>query len=211
MSKGVVFVHEDGATFEMVPLQVFICGSQTVIRIGRNALFFDKDGKFDGSESSVAGFAPDSPEAALLREAFGSPRPTPTPLDARTTSGCVVAVSVAKSNRRDGDAIDRRPAEQLDLEPAVLALHLLRPVAVAQLRLPVPGPHLLLSPVTLGIMLCFLAPVLVDLKDRPLDPFAVHQPFVATVAVARRCHLFTHVAHVISSFLAFLIDRRHDR
>lgn len=71
MSKGVVFVHEDGKTFEMAPLQVFIGGSgQTVIRIGRNALFFDKDGRFDGTESHVAGFGPDSEEARVIREAF---------------------------------------------------------------------------------------------------------------------------------------------
>ena len=71
MSKAVVFVHEDGKTFEMTPLQVFIsAGGQTAIRIGRNVLFFDKDGTFDGTESSVAGFSHDSPEAALIREAF---------------------------------------------------------------------------------------------------------------------------------------------
>ncbi len=71
MSKGVVFVHEDGKTFEMAPLQVFIGGGgQTVIRIGRNALFFDKDGRFDGTESSVSGLSPDSPEAKAIREAF---------------------------------------------------------------------------------------------------------------------------------------------
>lgn len=71
MSRGVVFLHEDGKTFEMTPLQVFHGGGgQTIIRIGRNALFFDKDGKFDGTESSVDGISPDSPEAAMLREAF---------------------------------------------------------------------------------------------------------------------------------------------
>jgi len=71
MCKGVVFVHEDGKTFEMAPLQVFRSGSgQTAIRIGNNVLFFDTDGSFDGTESHVAGMAPDSPEASLLTEAF---------------------------------------------------------------------------------------------------------------------------------------------
>lgn len=70
MSKGVVFVHEDGKTFEMAPLQVFISSGQTVIRIGRNTLFFDKDGRFDGTESKVDGLSPDSEEAKAIREAF---------------------------------------------------------------------------------------------------------------------------------------------
>jgi hypothetical protein len=70
MCKGIVLVHEDGKTFEMAPLQVFISGRSTVIRIGRNALFFNQDGSFDGTESSVSGLSPDSPEAALIREAF---------------------------------------------------------------------------------------------------------------------------------------------
>lgn len=71
MSRGIVFVHEDGKTFEMAPLQVFISGGgQTVIRIGRNALFFNQDGTLDGSESHVSGLTPDSPEVALIQQAF---------------------------------------------------------------------------------------------------------------------------------------------
>ncbi len=71
MCKGIVLMHEDGKTFEMAPLQVFIsAGGSTVIRIGNNALFFDKDGKFDGTESHIAGMTPDSPELKLLHEAF---------------------------------------------------------------------------------------------------------------------------------------------
>lgn len=73
MSKGVVFVHEDGKTFEMAPLQVFIGGSgQTVIRIGRNVLFFDKNGQFDGTESKMVALTPDSEkeEARAIRAAF---------------------------------------------------------------------------------------------------------------------------------------------
>ena len=50
MSKGIVLMHEDG-TFELAPFQVFLsAGGQTVIRIGRTALYFDKDGRFDGEE-----------------------------------------------------------------------------------------------------------------------------------------------------------------
>lgn len=72
MSKGVVFVHEDGKTFEMAPVQVFISGSgrQTVIRIGHNTLYFNQDGTFDGSEARVTGIHKRSPEAELIREAF---------------------------------------------------------------------------------------------------------------------------------------------
>jgi len=71
MSKGIVLVHEDGKTFELAPFQVFISGGgQTVIRIGRNAIFFDKDGRFDGTESHPAGTDIDSPEAKRIREAF---------------------------------------------------------------------------------------------------------------------------------------------
>lgn len=71
MCKGIVFVHEDGKTFEEAPFQVFISNSgQTAIRIGRNLIFFEKDGRFDGTESSLAGIDAESPEAADIRAAF---------------------------------------------------------------------------------------------------------------------------------------------
>jgi|APFre7841882654_1041346.scaffolds.fasta_scaffold143578_1 hypothetical protein len=70
MCKGFVFVHEDGKSFEFAPLQVFLSGSQTAIRIGRNILFFNKDGTFDGTESHLAGLESDSPELKRIREAF---------------------------------------------------------------------------------------------------------------------------------------------
>jgi hypothetical protein len=71
MSRGVVYVHEDGETFEMAPLQVFRGdGGQTVVRIGRNCLFFDESGRFDGTESHPAGIAPDSEVAQRIRAAF---------------------------------------------------------------------------------------------------------------------------------------------
>jgi len=71
MCKGIVLAHGDGKTFELAPLQVFIGATgQTIIRIGRNALFFDKNGNFDGTESHIAPMAPDSPELKLLHEAF---------------------------------------------------------------------------------------------------------------------------------------------
>ena len=64
-------MHEDGKTFEMAPLQVFIsAGGQTAIRIGRNILFFEKDGRFDGTESKVDGLSPGSPEGEMILEAF---------------------------------------------------------------------------------------------------------------------------------------------
>ena len=50
MSRGIVLMHADGK-FEMAPMQVFKSSTgQTVIRIGNNALFFDENGSFDGSE-----------------------------------------------------------------------------------------------------------------------------------------------------------------
>jgi len=70
MSRGVVFLHEDGKTFELAPFQVFLSGNTTIIRIGRNTFFFNADGRFDGTEAQVVGFRPDSPEAQMLHEAF---------------------------------------------------------------------------------------------------------------------------------------------
>jgi hypothetical protein len=54
MAKEIVLLHEDGKTFEMAPFQVFRSASgQTVIRIGRNTLWFGENGKFDGTECSM--------------------------------------------------------------------------------------------------------------------------------------------------------------
>ena len=52
LSSGIVFIHEDGNSFEYAPLQVFrgVDGG-TNIRIGRNILHFNEDGSFDGNES----------------------------------------------------------------------------------------------------------------------------------------------------------------
>ena len=51
--KGIVLMHEDGS-FEMAPFQVFRgADGGTVIRIGHNAIFFDKKGAFDGTECRV--------------------------------------------------------------------------------------------------------------------------------------------------------------
>lgn len=70
MSKGVVLMHEDGKTFEMAPLQVFRSTGNgwTVIRIGRNTLYFTETGAFDGTECSTT--MKQGPEADLLAEAF---------------------------------------------------------------------------------------------------------------------------------------------
>ena len=49
MSKGIVLMHQDGS-YEMAPFQVFRGNNATIIRIGNNTLFFEENGKFDGSE-----------------------------------------------------------------------------------------------------------------------------------------------------------------
>ena len=71
MSRGVVMLHGDGKTFEMAPLQVFRGpNGYTCIRYGRNVLFFDKDGGFDGTESTLNGVADAKAVADELRHAF---------------------------------------------------------------------------------------------------------------------------------------------
>lgn len=71
LSRGIVLLHEDGKTFEMAPLQVFRGpGGGTVLRIGRNALFFNIDGRFDGSECRIEPCDPKSPDAKALMDAF---------------------------------------------------------------------------------------------------------------------------------------------
>ena len=56
MSRGVVFLHEDGKTFEMAPLHIFRTrDGDTVIRIGRNILTLDESGNFDGEECHLDG------------------------------------------------------------------------------------------------------------------------------------------------------------
>ena len=55
MNSGIPFVLNDGRSLEIVPLQVFRSASgQTAIRIGRNILFFNENGTFDGTEARVA-------------------------------------------------------------------------------------------------------------------------------------------------------------
>ena len=71
MSRGIVLLHEDGKTFEMAPLQVFIgANGHTLIRIGRNMLFFNPDGRFDGTECKTGELDTESTEAKMLLEAF---------------------------------------------------------------------------------------------------------------------------------------------
>lgn len=70
MSKGVVLVHEDGS-FEMAPFQVFRTKDATVVRLGRNAYFFDDGGRFDGSEHQLDGVSGmDDPKLAAVNEAL---------------------------------------------------------------------------------------------------------------------------------------------
>jgi hypothetical protein len=50
VSAGIVFMHEDGK-FEMTPFQIFpLKTGGSCIRIGRNAIYFNEDGSFDGTE-----------------------------------------------------------------------------------------------------------------------------------------------------------------
>lgn len=71
MHKGIVFVHDDGKTFEVIPLQIFVSkNNMTVIRIGNNTIWFDKDGGFDGTESKLAEVSVDGERARLIQEAF---------------------------------------------------------------------------------------------------------------------------------------------
>jgi hypothetical protein len=73
LSRGIVLLHEDGMTFEMAPLQVFRGpGGGVVIRIGRNALFFNNEGRFDGSECKLEPIDPSAPEAKAIMEAVHS-------------------------------------------------------------------------------------------------------------------------------------------
>ena len=70
MSRGVVLVHEDDS-FEMAPFQVFRTKDATVFRIGRNAFFFDDDGRYDGSEHQLDGvYGMDDPKLAAVNEAL---------------------------------------------------------------------------------------------------------------------------------------------
>lgn len=71
MSKGVLFLHEDGVTFEMAPFQVWRGASgQTVIRIGNNTFFFSSEGRFDGTEHKCGHIEAESIEADAIRAAL---------------------------------------------------------------------------------------------------------------------------------------------
>lgn len=71
ISKGIVLMHEDGA-HEMAPFQIFqLDNGMTIIRIGNNALHFDEDGKFDGSECKFPdGVVIDDNQQHAIVEAF---------------------------------------------------------------------------------------------------------------------------------------------
>jgi hypothetical protein len=68
VSSGIVFLREDG-TIEMPAFQVMRIRGVTVIRIGRNTLWFTEDGKFDGTECSTDGLGI-HPEISALQAAF---------------------------------------------------------------------------------------------------------------------------------------------
>jgi hypothetical protein len=66
MHKGVVLLHEDGATIEMAPMQIWRQkDGTTVLRLGRNAFYFNEDGSFDGSEHAM-----DPAKATLIDDAL---------------------------------------------------------------------------------------------------------------------------------------------
>ena len=56
MNRGIPWLREDGRTFDVVPFQVFLLKefkgepSATIIRIGRNAIWLNEDGSFNGTE-----------------------------------------------------------------------------------------------------------------------------------------------------------------
>jgi len=103
MSRGVPFVRGDD-TLEMVPMQVWRdAKGSTVIRLGKNAYFFDEDGKYDGSEhKATEGRSADKTLTASL-EASSRNRGLPpeeayypegTPAHARETAAWPAAAKI---------------------------------------------------------------------------------------------------------------------
>lgn len=57
VTSGEVFMHTDGSV-EMTPMQVIASEDGMMIRIGLNIFFFDKDGKYSGSEMHLPKHSP---------------------------------------------------------------------------------------------------------------------------------------------------------
>jgi len=71
MSREIVYVHDDGKTFESVPFQVFrLKSGATCIRIGRNTLYFNEDGSFDGTEAMVGELVKDPAQHEAVLKAL---------------------------------------------------------------------------------------------------------------------------------------------
>lgn len=81
VSPGEVFVHADGTTWERAPMQAFRTGDFIVIRIGRNAYYFDAtSGEYDGPEAAVDPAIDQAALAAALEASAaerGGPPATP--------------------------------------------------------------------------------------------------------------------------------------
>ena len=69
MNRGICFMLPDG-TEAMLPLHIFRCGKDTIIRIGDNVLNFTEDGRFDGEECHVDDLPPNDPMVQVLMEAL---------------------------------------------------------------------------------------------------------------------------------------------
>ena len=54
VTSGEVLVRPDGKGFDVVPISLFRLDSgQTCLRVGRNVLYFNADGTYDGPEGRV--------------------------------------------------------------------------------------------------------------------------------------------------------------
>ena len=89
LHRGIVFVHEDGKTFEMAPVQLFAGPTgETVLRIGRNILVFTAEGEFDGSYSKHDPVSSAKTiTRALVEQEENLHQPPPEPFFAAPTDG----------------------------------------------------------------------------------------------------------------------------
>jgi hypothetical protein len=67
VSSGIPWLSPEGDRVDVVPMQVFRSVSGlTIVRVGRNTLWFDERGNFDGTEHKMAGVPVDGPVAEQL-------------------------------------------------------------------------------------------------------------------------------------------------
>lgn len=67
MCREIVWLREDGKSFDRVPFQVFEAEGRTLIRIGRNLLRFTENGTLAGNECKVVQPLTPSEEQTLTR------------------------------------------------------------------------------------------------------------------------------------------------